>query len=446
MTPSPAPVRRRGAAFFELDGVLIDDFASVSFQPGSAESRAAAVRRLAGRSLMELEALGARVTRAELAKRVRPEALELISSHRQRDHLIVVVTSAFSFEVSEIAREVRADAVVCTGLRLRDGLCTGDVDGQVLEGPAKASAIVSLAADLHIDLSASYAYAANEVDAEFLCVTGNPVVVDPDRALRATARERQWPSLSFQPRMRTSRLLQARSAAAYGGLAGACLLGATVGAIRRDRRAAANTVLSLGGDASLAIAGVDLRVTGEHNLWSARPAVFMANHQSNLDALALFKLLRRDFTTIAKKEIGQQLGLAQFAWLINAALVDRSDAAKAREAMAPALERLRDGWSIVVAPEGTRSVSTRLGPFKKGPFHLAIQGGVPLVPIVFRNTWELHPRGSRVIRPGVVDVAVLRPIDTSGWTSASVATQVQRTQELYEAVLGDWSKAEAMAD
>ena len=73
------------------------------------------------------------------------------------------------------------------------------------------------------------------------------------------------------------------------------------------------------------------------------------------------------------------------------------------------LDKLADGVSIAIAPEGTRSLSDRLGPFKKGAFHIAMQAGVPIVPIVIRNAGELMWRNSFWLRPGTVDVRVLEP-------------------------------------
>ena len=71
--------------------------------------------------------------------------------------------------------------------------------------------------------------------------------------------------------------------------------------------------------------------------------------------------------------------------------------------------------SVVIAPEGTRSLTPRLGRFKKGAFHIAMQAGAPVVPVVFRNTYEVMRRGSLLFRPGTVDVCVLPPIDVTAW-------------------------------
>ena len=147
-----------------------------------------------------------------------------------------------------------------------------------------------------------------------------------------------------------------------------------------------------------------------------RPAVFLFNHQSQLDVLILAKLLRGGFTGVAKKELANSPGFGLMFRLADVAFVDRSNTAQAHKALEPAVQRLRDGISLAIAPEGTRSATPALGPFKKGAFHVAMQAGVPIVPIVIRNSGELMWRGATTIRAGTVQVAVLPPIPTLGWT------------------------------
>ena len=82
------------------------------------------------------------------------------------------------------------------------------------------------------------------------------------------------------------------------------------------------------------------------------------------------------------------------------------------------------GKSLAVAPEGTRSGSGRLGPFKKGAFRLAMAGGVPIVPIVFRNANDVWPLGTQFMRPGTVDVVVHPPIPTDDWTDEDLDARI----------------------
>ena len=105
---------------------------------------------------------------------------------------------------------------------------------------------------------------------------------------------------------------------------------------------------------------------------------------------------------------------------------------------AGAKERLAAGTSIAIAPEGTRSFTPQIGEFKKGAFHLAMQAGVPIVPIVIRNAGELMWRDARTARPGTVEVVVHPPIETTGWTKPDLDAAVNDVQRLYQETLEQW--------
>ncbi len=96
------------------------------------------------------------------------------------------------------------------------------------------------------------------------------------------------------------------------------------------------------------------------------------------------------------------------------------------------MDKLQSGISIAIAPEGTRSPSPRLGKFKKGGFHLAMQAGVPIVPIVIHNAGERMWRNSLVAHPGTVDVDVLAPVSTDGWDLADLDRHVDEVRTLFE--------------
>jgi putative phosphoserine phosphatase/1-acylglycerol-3-phosphate O-acyltransferase len=153
--------------------------------------------------------------------------------------------------------------------------------------------------------------------------------------------------------------------------------------------------------------------------------VFIFNHQSSLDTLIVGSLVRRDITAVAKKEAARDPRFAPVGLLMDVAYIDRSNSAKARSALEPVVEKLRSGVSLTIAPEGTRTPTPRLARFKKGAFHIAMQAGVPIVPIVIRNAGELMWRGSLVVRPGTVDVAVLDPVATAGWRVGDLDRHIQ---------------------
>jgi putative phosphoserine phosphatase/1-acylglycerol-3-phosphate O-acyltransferase len=91
---------------------------------------------------------------------------------------------------------------------------------------------------------------------------------------------------------------------------------------------------------------------------------------------------------------------------------------------------------VALAPEGTRTISAKLAPFKKGAFHLAMDAGVPIVPIVIRNAGDVAPKGDFVFRSATVNVEVLPPVDTSAWTSKTIEKHVKEVRDQFVKTLG----------
>ncbi len=101
-------------------------------------------------------------------------------------------------------------------------------------------------------------------------------------------------------------------------------------------------------------------------------------------------------------------------------------------------ERAKNGLSIVIAPEGTRLDTTEVGPFKKGPFRIAMAVGIPIVPIVIRNAEIVAARNSTTINPGTVDVAVFPPIPVQDWTLETLPEHIAEVRQLYLDTLANW--------
>jgi 1-acyl-sn-glycerol-3-phosphate acyltransferase len=144
----------------------------------------------------------------------------------------------------------------------------------------------------------------------------------------------------------------------------------------------------------------------------------MANHLSTVDIWALFVALPVKIRFIAKKQLGS---IPLFGWAMSAGrfiFIDRQNPMAARRSIGEASQRIRSGSSVAIFPEGTRSRDGHLGPFKKGGFHLAIQAGVPIVPVGIRGAHEVMPRGSVILRRGPVFLEVGAPISTKGMTLA----------------------------
>ena len=453
-------------AFFDFDGTLISGYSAGAFYQdrvwrrefsagelartllAGAEmaARGADVSKLmgvaigswAGRSEDEVVELFGRLFRERIAGMVYPEARRLVAAHNRAGHTVALATSATRYQAAPLAADLGVEHVLCSEVELVDGNFSGLFAGDVLWGEAKARAVRRLASRKRISLKRSYGYANGDEDVPFLEVVGNPRAINPASRLERTARERSWPVSRFSSRDRPGVRSVVRTGAALAGLGAAGGVGLAVGALNRSRRQAANVATSIGPDLALALAGVELKVSGTEHLWSDRPAVFIFNHQSSIDVAVIGSLVRRDLTGVAKKEAGRDPRFALIGYVVDVAYVDRANSAQARAALEPAVDKLRSGISIAIAPEGTRSATPRLGRFKKGAFHLAIQAGVPIVPIVIRNAGDVMWRGSFLIRPGTIDIAVLPPIDTSDWEAADLGHRVTEVRELFADTLEHW--------
>jgi putative phosphoserine phosphatase / 1-acylglycerol-3-phosphate O-acyltransferase len=294
-----------------------------------------------------------------------------------------------------------------------------------------------------IALARSHGYANGNEDIAFLKSVGHATAVNPKPALIEAAHREGWQVLRFPARRSASVATRARSLGAYAALAVTSLGSLAYAVTTGKRRRAAELVGAIGSDAMLAITGVDVEVQGEHHLWAHRPSVFMFNHQSILDGYVLLHLLRRGFTGIAKQEAAKMPLLGQVLRGLDFAFIDRSNSRSAIETMRPAVDRLRLGMSVVIAPEGTRSLTPRLGRFKKGAFHIAMQADAPVVSVVIRNTYQVMTRGSLLFRPGTVQVCVLPPIDVTTWKVEDLDRHVADVQALFQRTLDDWPAAQS---
>jgi HAD superfamily hydrolase (TIGR01490 family) len=455
----------RVGAFFDFDGTVIDGYSLAAFARHHMRSFQVApadlgrmlltglrgvtseqdferftelgMRVWAGRSEDELAELGERLWVQGIAGAMYPEAWRLVEAHQRAGHTVVLASSATRFQVEPAARAMGVEHIIVSPVEIVNGICTGRPGGPLLWRAGKAEAVRAFAAGHDIDLPESYAYSNGDEDVPFLRAVGRARAVNPGRGLAMAARHYGWPVARFRSRGRPGAADIARTAAGLTGLLGGFAAGLVLGAPTGSRREAVDLGITLAGELGSVLAGVRLDVTGPEHL-ATRPAVFLFNHQSQLDVLILAKLLRGGFTGVAKKELASAPGFGLVFRLADVAFVDRGNTAQALEALEPAVRKLRGGISLVIAPEGTRSATPALGPFKKGAFHVAMQAGVPVVPIVIRNSGELMWRNASTIRAGSVQIAVLPPIPTIGWTAADLDKHVQEVRRQYLGTLADW--------
>jgi 1-acyl-sn-glycerol-3-phosphate acyltransferase len=171
------------------------------------------------------------------------------------------------------------------------------------------------------------------------------------------------------------------------------------------------------GLAGARLVGVKVRVVGLEKLDWRRTYIFMCNHASNLDPPIAIPVMPRRTSVLVKKELFKVPILGWAMRLADLVPVDRRNREAAISSLRFAADVLRSGISVTIWPEGTRSPDGRLLPFKKGPFYLAMETGVPIVPITLVGTHQIWPKGEFAIHPGTATVIFHEPIDPGAYPS-----------------------------
>ena len=457
-------------AFFDLDGTLVAGFTvaavtrdrlrhrevgageflhmmqlAVEYRLGRHQFEnviAGAVQTSKGRLAEDVDEVGERIFQQSVVDLIYPEMRDLVRAHQRRGHTVVLSSSALTIQAEPVARYLGIDHVVCNRFVVDEhGVLTGEVQRPVIWGPSKATSVQRFAAEHQVDMRSSYFYADGDEDLALMHLVGNPRPVNPGPQLTKVAERRGWPVLRFSSRGGGGPLGRARNLAALGSLGPVAAAALSLGLLTRNKRTGVNVLTTYWPQVLLALTGVKLNVTGAENLTARRPAVFLFNHRNNFDIFIVAALVKDNWTGIAKKELETNPLVGPLGKLMDAAFIDRADTASAVAALAPIEEAARKGLSIVVAPEGTRLDTQSVGPFKKGAFRIAMAAGLPVVPIVIRNSESVAGRNSTTLNPGTVDVTVLPPVSTADWTVRDLRERIEEIRSAYVGLLADWPAA-----
>jgi 1-acyl-sn-glycerol-3-phosphate acyltransferase len=187
----------------------------------------------------------------------------------------------------------------------------------------------------------------------------------------------------------------------------------------------------------LALVNVRVEVTGLERLDPDQTYIFTPNHQSLIEVPLFVTYLGRNPAYLGKKEIFKYPIFGYGIGLIGVVPVDRSNSPAAVESAKLATENLRRGKSYVVYPEGTRSKDGRLLPFKKGAFMMAIDAGVPVVPVTISGATKIMPKGQVKVFPSTVRITIHEPISTADYSKENVVELMERTRERVFAALSE---------
>lgn len=452
-------------AFFDFDGTLISGYSAFAFIQEQLTRGNLSVRELVelvsamgsfgignmGFSAMMIAtsqflrgvredsyiSFGEELFRSHIAKQIYPESRALVQAHLDKGHTVAVISSATPYQVRPAARDLGIDTVLCTELEVEKGVFTGAVLKPTCFGQGKVTAAETLVEKFGVDLDQTFFYSDSDDDIQLLERVGNPRPLNPNSRLMSIAERRGWPVRRFGSRGSTRPSDWIRSLMLPASLVGSYLAGFPIWALTGSKRDALNFSVSVFADTASALIGLNLKISGEENLWSHRPAVFIFNHQSNVDLVVMARLMRRDISGVGKRELRDLPVIGRVLEASGVVLIDRSNTTAAIESMAPLVDAMRvEGKSVCLSPEGTRAVTPKLAEFKKGAFHLAMQAGVPIVPVVIHNSGDVQPKGDMLYHPGTVNVDVLPPVDTRDWSVETIDEHVAEVRQLYLRALG----------
>ena len=454
-------------AFFDLDGTLVAGFTAViltqerlrrrdmgvgelvsmvtaglNHQFGRIEfeeliGKASAALR--GRILSDLDEIGERLFVQRIESRIYPEMRELVRAHLTRGHTVVLSSSALTIQVAPVAKFLGIVNTLTNKFETNDdGILTGDVVKPILWGPGKAAAVQKFAGENGIDLKDSYFYADGDEDVALMYLVGNPRPTNPEGKMAAVAKRRGWPILRFTSRSGGGITAQLRTLAGVGSVIPVAAGALGIGLLTGSRRRGVNFFTATWSQLLLTASGVELNIVGEENLTAERPAVFIFNHRNQADPVIVGALIRDNWVAVGKKELESDPIMGTLGKVLDSVFIDRDNPTAAVESLHQVEERARQGLSIMIAPEGTRLDTTSVGPFKKGPFRMAMAVGIPIVPIVIRNAEIIASRNSTTMNPGTVDVAVFPPISVRDWTVETLSDRIAEVRQLYVDMLADW--------
>ncbi len=163
------------------------------------------------------------------------------------------------------------------------------------------------------------------------------------------------------------------------------------------------------------LSGSTVAVIGEENIPTDEAVVFIANHQSNFDIPLLLGYIKKPKGFIAKAEIKKLPVVGNWMAFMKCVFMDRSDPRAALRSIKAGIEIVKEGHSLVIFPEGTRSETGQLCEFKPGSFKLALKSKAKIIPLTINGSIDIMRKGSNKIKPAHVEIIVSEPVDASDY-------------------------------
>jgi 1-acyl-sn-glycerol-3-phosphate acyltransferase len=180
------------------------------------------------------------------------------------------------------------------------------------------------------------------------------------------------------------------------------------------------------------ICGTTVTVRGTENLRGGRGFVYVSNHASMFDIPSVIAGIPDEIRIVYKKELDW---IPIFGWGLKYGSyigINRGRGIEAQKSLEEAIEKIRDGESVLLFAEGTRTVDGTLQPFKRGAFHIAVRAGVPVVPLTINGSYRILPKKSIAIQPGAVELILEQPIHLKGKNGKEV--EIELMERVHRAI------------
>ena len=187
----------------------------------------------------------------------------------------------------------------------------------------------------------------------------------------------------------------------------------------------------------LMVCGVTVKVKGAESVKKDVPLIYISNHQSYFDIFTLLAGLPSDFKFLMKQELMKIPLLGITMRRAGYFSIDRGDTKSAIKSMDVASEKIRNGASVLIFPEGTRSEDGHVKAFKKGGFHMALKAGCDIVPVAIVNSRCIVPKGSLRINKGTINLNIGRPIPIKDYSKKDIDSLIGRVREAVISLMGE---------
>lgn len=184
------------------------------------------------------------------------------------------------------------------------------------------------------------------------------------------------------------------------------------------------------GRSILVVSRIKVTVDGLSSIDPQRPYIYMPNHQSNFDIPVLLGHLTVQFRWLAKMELFKIPIFGHAMRKAGYISIDRNNRESAFKSLERAAEKIRNGVSVLIFPEGTRSRDGRIQPFKKGGFVMAIESGVPIVPVIISGARAIMTKGKFRVNPGQIRLSIQKPIDTTIYSRDTKEALMERVRRV----------------